>query len=208
MSGVLILGAGGHAKVVADILLLQGSEVIGFLDDNQTLWGTNLFTLPILGGIDTFADFSPDGLVFGIGSNAIRKQMVARLGDVAAKLWQSVVHPRATVAESAVLGYGTVVAAHAVINPSCTIGEHVIINIGATVDHDCVIESFAHIAPGVHLAGNVKIGEGTLVGIGSQAIPSCCVGAWSTVGAGSTVVGNIPSNVIAKGTPARWKEKP
>lgn len=204
MSGVLILGAGGHAKVIADILLLQDVTVLGFLDDDPALWGKQFIGLPVLGSIASYADYAPDGLVSAIGSNAVRKRVVSRLGVAVESLWQTVIHPRATVAHSVELGCGLVIAAHAVVNPDSKLGDHVIVNTGATVDHDCIVDSFAHIAPGVHLAGDVKIGEGSLIGIGSQSIPGCHVGAWSVVGAGSTIVTNIPANVTAKGTPARW----
>ncbi|MCK6581119.1 MAG: acetyltransferase [Anaerolineae bacterium] len=204
MSRVVILGAGGHAKVVADILQMRGVEVAGFLDDNPLLWGKKLLGLPVLGAIEAFSDFMPCKFVCGIGSNAVRKEIIRCLGDTAADFWETAVHPRATIARSVNLGCGSVVAAHAVINPDCFIGEHVIVNTGATVDHDCTLSDYVHLAPGAHLAGGVNVAEGTLVGIGSQVIPGCKVGAWSTVGAGATVVADIPDYVVAKGTPACW----
>lgn len=204
MSRVVIFGAGGHAKVVADILQLQGIEVAGYLDDNPSLWDKKLLGLPVLGGIDTYSDFLPCKFICGIGSNTTRKKIVGYLDDVGKDCWLTAVHPRATVARNVELGCGSVVAAHAVINSDCFIGEHVIVNTGATVDHDCTLSDYVHIAPGVHLAGGVNVAEGTLIGIGSQAIPGCNVGAWSTVGAGATVVADIPDYVTAKGTPARW----
>lgn len=204
MSGILILGAGGHAKVVADILMCQGRHVIGFLDDNPALWDTSSLGLPILGRIDAYAEYSPDGLIIGIGRNRIRQAVAERLGLEAEKLWTNAIHPGAIIAPSVQLGKGIAIMAGAVINPEATIGDHAIINTGATVDHDCGIGAFCHIAPGVHLAGNVRIGEGTLVGIGCAAIPGCAVGDWSTIGAGAVIVQDIPGSVTAMGTPARW----
>jgi sugar O-acyltransferase (sialic acid O-acetyltransferase NeuD family) len=204
MKGILVLGAGGHGKVVADILQTGNAEVIGFLDDDPMRWNTVVFDLPVLGGIDQYAEYRPDGLIFGIGSNQVRKAIAERLGQTAIPLWRSAIHPSATVARSVRLGHGVVVCAHAVINPDAEIGDHGIINTAATIDHDCKLGYYVHLAPGTHLAGNVVIGEGVLMGIGSQAIPSTEIGAWAVVGAGATVIYSIPESVTAKGTPARW----
>ena len=204
MNGVIILGAGGHAKVVADILLITKVKIIGFLDDNRDTWGKNLLGLPILGDIVRYDEFAPSGLVIGVGSNTARRDIVQRLGGIADELWLTAIHPTAVVADSATIGHGTVVAANAVINPDSVVGDHVIINTAATVDHDCTVGNYAHIAPGAHLAGSVSVGEGTLIGIGVCSVPGCAVGKWSIVGAGSTIVRSIPDHVTAKNTPARW----
>lgn len=207
MSGILIIGAGGHGKVVADILLRQSAPILGFLDDDPTTWGTSRLGLPVLGAIDTFSNYSPEGLVMGIGSNALRQKIVRRIGGVAQELWRSAIHPEAIVAPSAKIGRGTVIAAGAIVNPDSFIGEHVIINTGATVDHDCHIGDFVHIAPGVHLAGGVRVGEGSLLGIGSAVIPCRSIGQWTTIGAGAVVVEDIPSHTVAVGVPARYLHK-
>src|SRR5215210_4714306 len=100
MSGVLVLGAGGHGKVVADILLCQRIEVLGFLDDDPESWGSTRLGMRILGPIQVYQDFAPDGLAIGIGDNGTRQRLVARLGDRVASLWLNAVHPAATVAAS------------------------------------------------------------------------------------------------------------
>lgn len=205
MSGVLILGAGGHAKVIADILMSQGTEVRGFLDDDPKLWGEMRLGLPVLGAIGQYLDYQPDGLIIGIGDNLVRRSFAERLSTQAQKLWCNAVHPRAILARSVRLGQGVVVGAGAVINPDTVLGDHAIINTGATVDHDCTIGDFVHVAPGAHVAGGVLVGEGALLGIGSSLIPNISVGAWTTIGAGSVVTSDLSAELIAFGVPARTK---
>lgn len=199
-----MVGAGGHGKVVADILICQGIAVRGFLDDASATWGSTRLGLPILGPVAAYADYAPDGLALGVGANAIRRQIVTQLDCGAADLWRAAIHPRAVVAASARLGIGAVIMAGAVINPDTVLGDHVIINTGASVDHDCLIGDYVHLAPGVHLSGGVRVGAGTLVGVGGAIAPGRTVGAWTTVGAGAVVVRDIPDGVTAKGVPARW----
>jgi sugar O-acyltransferase (sialic acid O-acetyltransferase NeuD family) len=203
---VIILGAGGHAKVVADILELNGMEIAGYLDDDERLHGECLLGYPVLGSIARLDELTPTGLVVGVGSNEVRKRIVERVGPRAAPLWINAIHPRATVAASAerALGRGVMIAAQAVVNPDARIGDHAIVNTGATVDHDCELGHYVHITPGAHLAGNVTVGEGALLGVGTNVIQGMRVGEWAVVGAGSVVVRDVPAHVTAKGVPARW----
>lgn len=196
---ILIIGAGGHAKVVADILQLQNIPVLGYLDDNPARWGTQVLGKPILASLDRYHEFDVEGMVIAVGDNHARK----KIADQLKAHWANAIHPRATVAPSAQLGKGVVIAAHAVVNPDAQIGDHVIINTGATVDHDCIIGDYAHIAPGVHLAGRVTVHAGALVGVGTAIIPQRIIGAWSVVGAGSVVIRDVPDNATVKGVPAR-----
>src|SRR4051812_40594641 len=121
MSGVLILGAGGHGKVVADILMSQGILVRGFLDDYPAIWGERRLGIPILGGMEAYAEFDPTGLILGVGGIAARTAIVTRLGERARHLWCNAIHPRATVARSVRLGSGIAVMAGAVVNPDTTL---------------------------------------------------------------------------------------
>jgi sugar O-acyltransferase (sialic acid O-acetyltransferase NeuD family) len=204
MSGALIIGAGGHGKVAADILLCSDVPITGFLDDNAALWGTQVMGLPVLGGSHSYGDYQPAALVPGVGNNTIRQRIAQELGPDADPLWLTVIHPHAVVARSATIGAGTLVAAGSVINPDTVVGRFAIVNTGATVDHDCTIGDFVHIAPGAHLAGGVRVGAFTLVGVGASVIPYCAIGSGVTVGAGAAVVTDIPDSVVAKGVPARW----
>jgi sugar O-acyltransferase (sialic acid O-acetyltransferase NeuD family) len=203
-SPVLILGAGGHGKVVADILLLQNIKAVAFLDDNPDLWGKIYFGLPVLGSIKDFRKHNPRGLVVGIGANEIRKRVVEAIDDDAQSLWMNAIHPNVTLARSSLVGHGVVISSNAVVNPDVVLGNHIIINTAATVDHDCKIEDFAHVAPGAHLAGSIRVEEGVFIGVGASIIPNLTIGRWATIGAGAAVVSSIPAQVTAKGVPAKW----
>lgn len=207
MSGILILAAGGHAKVVADILLASGYSVAGYLDDDSSLWGQTRLGIPILGAMAAFDSYAPDGLVIGVGDNAARREITDRLGLVASDLLINAIHPAAVVARSVTLGRGVVIAAGAIVNPDTIIADGAIVNTGASVDHDCVVGAYAHVAPGARLAGGVRVGVGALVGIGSVAIPGASIGSWSTIGAGAAVVTDIPDACTAVGVPARVIEE-
>ena len=207
MKGNLIVGAGGHGKVIADMMLRQGMKILGFLDDNPSIVGQRVLSFPILGKIERWMDFDADGLVVAVGDNVSRRTIVQKMESEAAPRWVTLLHPSATVAESVRVGIGTVIIAGAVINAETILGKHTIVNTGATVDHDCLIGDFAHVAPGSHLAGGVHVGAGALIGIGSCVTPGCRIGDESIIGAGAAVVRDVPPGVIARGVPARWRKR-
>lgn len=191
MMRVLILGAGGHAQVIADILLQMGQigadmAPIGYLDDNPQLIGRSFLGLPVLGKIGDLPVIAHDAVVVGIGDNRIRCAIFAALSDQG-EIFAIARHPSAIIASDVSLGPGCTVCAGAIVNPGSVIGANVILNAGSTVDHHNQIGDHAHIAPGVHLGGDVQIGTGTLVGIGATVIPQRTVGDWSVIGAGSVV---------------------
>ncbi len=207
MTRVLIVGAGGHAQVIADLLASRarsGEDIglIGFVDDDARLIGTEILGVRVLGTPAEMDRFAFDAVVVGIGENAtwahIYRQLIRQ-----GRTLLSLVHPRATVAADVELGAGSVVFAGAVINTGAVIGPDVIINTGATVDHHAQIGAHVHLAPGVHLGGTVTIGEGTFIGIGSSVIPNCQIGAWTVVGAGAAVINDLPARVTTVGVPAR-----
>jgi sugar O-acyltransferase (sialic acid O-acetyltransferase NeuD family) len=203
MRGILILGAGGHGKVVADILICAGEPVLGFLDDDPATWGATRLGLPVLGGIVTYREHTPGGLILGMGSIAARRKIVEFLGGEARGLWCNAIHPRAIVARSVQLGNGIAVMAGVVVNPDAALGDHSVINTGATVDHDCTIGAYAHVGPGAHLAGGVRVGRRAFVGIGASVAQCLTIGEGAIVGAGSVVIDPVPAHVTVKGIPAR-----
>lgn len=204
---VLIVGAGGHAQVVADILLRMhdaGAAIapIGYLDDNVKLVGRTLLNLPVLGGINAAERIAHDGVVVAIGDNETRERIFAAL---LARNERFVIarHPSAVLAPDVEIGPGGAICAGVVVNTGSRIGANVILNTGCTVDHHNQIGDHAHVAPGVHTGGEVVIGAGVFAGIGAVIMPQRTIGAWSTVGAGALVTKDIPARVVATGAPAR-----
>jgi sugar O-acyltransferase (sialic acid O-acetyltransferase NeuD family) len=198
--GLIIIGAGGHAKVVLSVAQSNSYEMIGYLDDNPALINQSINRYPVLGDTSILTKQTANA-VFGLGDNSKRKI----LADQNARFqnWQTLIHPHAYVHPSAKLGKGTVVFAGAIIQPDVVIGDHCIINTGVTVDHDCVLSHYVHLAPGVHLAGNVHIGEGAFLGIGSVVIPGMQIGEWTQVAAGGVVVHSIAARKKVMGIPAK-----
>jgi len=197
---LLILGAGGHAKVVIDTALAMGMSIVGLVDDNTNLWGKKLLGFPILGGFEEIKKYSQIQLIHGIGNNKVRRKLAEQFCQ---HEFASLIHPRAYLGKDSSIGRGSVVFANAIIQPCAKIGDHCIINTAATVDHDCIVEDFVHLAPGTHLTANVEIKSGVFLGAGCIAIPGTKIGSWTTVGAGSTIIKSLEAGSLAVGTPAK-----
>jgi sugar O-acyltransferase (sialic acid O-acetyltransferase NeuD family) len=198
---VVIYGAGGHAKVVCDVLQCAGRVVLGFIDDDLKRQGTTALGLPVLGP-STSLDPTQHAVALGIGDNAVRSKVydacVARGLEVV-----TAIHPRAVVARSATLGAGTVVMALAVVNPDAMVGRGVIVNTAAVVEHDVVVGDFAHLSPNAAMGGAARLGARAHLGVGANVLPGVSVGEGSVVGAGAVVARDVPANVVAYGVPAR-----
>lgn len=204
---VIIIGAGGHAQVVADILLRSadaGSDItpVGYVDDDTRIIGSLRLGLPVLGSLDTLQDFPHDGVTIGIGDNRVRRRIFENLQRIGKQI-VTAVHPSAIIAPDAIIGIGTVICARAVINPGSTIGVNCIINTGAIIDHHCHIGNHTHIAPSATLGGGVSVGEGSLIGIGAILLPQSMVGVGCTVGAGACVHRTVTDGLTVIGVPAR-----
>ncbi|PWA12646.1 acetyltransferase [Pueribacillus theae] len=203
MEKVILIGAGGHSKVIQDSLnQMRDLELYAILDDafRQTIEKDGIMYAPtdFLNTINR-SDYK---FCLAIGSNSVRKKLFGTL-NIPLTRYLSVIHPHATISPSARIGHGTVVMAGVVINADATIGNHCIINTGSVVEHDNRVGDFAHISPNATLAGSVAVLEGAHVGAGATVIQGMRIGSWSTIGAGAVVVKNVESNVIAAGVPAQ-----
>jgi UDP-perosamine 4-acetyltransferase len=210
---VIGLGAGGHAKVLIEILHTQDNyDLIGLLDVNQGLHGQQILGVPVLGGDDLLIELQRQGVkhfFVGVGSSRSNKPR-QRLYDMALQLeMESVklVHPRATVSPSVVLGEGVVIMAGAVINACSRLGINVIVNTNAVVEHDCIIGDHVHIASGARMAGEVEIKNGAHIGLGASILQGVCIGQNAVVGAGSVVLNDVDNDITVVGVPARPLEK-
>ena len=196
---MVVLGAGGHGKVVVATLRAAGRTVSAVYDDSEERWGTEVLGVPVRGPLEAASGDGVEAALIGVGDNRARRSIAGRLELP----WATVVHPAASVAEAVELGAGTVVFAGAVIQPDTVLGRHGIVNTGASVDHDCRLGDFVHVAPGARLAGGVTVGDGAFLGIGSVAVPGLEIGAWALVGAGSAAVRPVPEGATVLGVPAR-----
>lgn len=205
MKKLAILGAGGHARVVADAAEVLGWDEISLFDDAWPNIAPGPW--PVIGsGQDLEARFAEfEGVTVAIGANAVRLRKQRSLVGRGARI-VSIIHPAATVSRHARLGLGIAVFAGAVINPGVETGHAVIINTAATIDHDCRLGDGVHISPGAHLAGGVQIGDETWVGIGASVKELVSIGPRSKVGAGAAVVASIPEGTTVVGVPARYLE--
>lgn len=202
MTRLVVIGAGGHAKVVAEAALASGSfEVTRFLDDHPSQYGNQLLGLPVTGPIELESFQEMEAAACAVGDNKVRRRLVKRLGCAVA--WATVVHPAAWVSPSAKIGPGSVVMAGSVMQADSIVGVHVILNTGCSVDHDCRVGAYSHIGPGVRLSGGVDIGEGVLLGVGSAVAPGVKIGDCVTIGAGAAVVADCEAGLTYVGVPAR-----
>lgn len=189
MNRLIIIGAGGHGRVVADAAAVPSV----FLDDNESIEGV-VGTPSELSNVTT----KDDGVVVAIGDNRTRLAVLGGIEQAA-----TIVHESAVVSNSVTLGVGTVVFAGAIINAYATTGIGCIVNTGATVDHDCELDDGVHISPGANLGGNVKVGECSWIGIGACVKHGVTIGKNVIVGAGAAVVQDVPANTTVVGVPAK-----
>lgn len=202
MERAIIIGGGGHAKVVMDIIQKMGTcELVGFTDneEHQEMCG-----VPYLGDDSVLPSLLDKGVTrfcVGVGDNRIRKKLFYKLLSIGFTP-TNVISPNAYISPYAKLGQGIVIMPGAVVNSHSVIGDNVIINTLSGVDHDCRVSSHAHIAPGVSLTGNVTVGEGAFLGTGSKVIPGVNIGEWSTIGAGAVVLSDISPETTVVGVPA------
>lgn len=202
MKKLLLLGASGHGKVVADIAQKNNYQEICFLDDRTDI--DHCLQYPIVGPIEVLCDYPDYDVFVSIGNTSVRKQLLEMCFEKNRSV-PTLIHPCAVIGPDVKIGSGSVIMAGAVINASSKIGTGCIINTGATIDHDNLIYDYTHISVGSHLCGRVSIGSGTWIGAGSCVSNNISICSNCTIGAGAVVVKNITEPGIYIGVPARKK---
>lgn len=194
---VVIIGAGGHGKIVADIVLASGDSVLGFLDDKAS---GKIMGFDVLGKTDTFKNYPDAYFIIAVGNNKARKNISETIKG--AKIYTAV-HPSASISRFAEVGEGSVICAGSVIAPEAKIGVHCIINHGVDVDHECIIGSFTHVSPNACICGQCKVGEFSHIGAGVSVKNNVEIGSYVILGAGAAVVKNIDVSGTYAGVPAK-----
>ncbi|PKE20294.1 acetyltransferase [Macrococcoides caseolyticum] len=201
MLKVTLLGNGGHAKVIKDIIdRLDNVELFAILDgkiENKYVESTVIYD-----SMNNLFEYKDTKFIIAIGNNRVREKLVKQF-HLSDSNFISLVDPSAVISPNATIGIGTVVMPNAVINADAKIGKHSIINSSAIVEHDNEIGDFTHISPGAILSGTVTVGEFTHIGSGSVVIPNINIGSYCIIGAGSVIIRDIESDVTAVGNPAR-----
>lgn len=197
MKKIIIIGASGHGKVVADIAEKCGYTNIRFLDDNMEIKSCGGY--PVVGDSGRIKDVDGDVIV-AVGDSTVRKRIEERIEE---KRLAVLIHPDATIAKNVTIGKGTVIMAGTVINPGSAIGRGCIINTCASVDHDCKLGDYVHVAVGSHLAGSVEIGDGTWIGAGAVINNNVTICKSCMIGSGTVVIRDIKEPGTYVGIPAR-----
>jgi sugar O-acyltransferase (sialic acid O-acetyltransferase NeuD family) len=204
----IILGGGGHARVLIDILQLQGAVIIcGILDADRQRWGQEMMNVPVLGGDDRLSEMVEKGVsafvvgVGGVGDNRPRQRLFEwgcshRLQPL------TVIHPAAIRSAWSEIGAGAQILPGAIVNPGAVIGVNVIVNSGAIVEHDCQIGDHVHIASGARLTSGVKVERLAHIGAGATLRQGVSVGEAAIVGAGAVVIRDVPPHTVVAGVPA------
>lgn len=201
---VIIIGNGGHSRVLIDTLQLQKREILGFVAPQEE---SNLIQIPYLGNDENVLKYCPTEieLINAIGSVSntnLRKDLFEYFKSKDYS-FSNVIHPSAVISETVTLGEGIQVMAGAVIQPFSNIADNTIINTSSSVDHDCTIGKHCHIAPGTILSGGITVGEGTHIGTGSTVIQNVHIGKKVLIGAGSLILHHVADNKKVYGTPAK-----
>lgn len=199
MKKIILIGGGGHCRVIIDAIKRFGEFDIYGITDMSLPKGTTILGVKVIGTDDLLPELFNKGIrsvfiaVGSIGDCSIRKEIYNNLKNIGFRL-PVIIHPNAVIAEGVTFGEGTFIAAGVVINPDVKIGKNVIVNTSSSIDHDCQIGDFVHITPGVTLSGGVKIGSQTHIGIGAKIIQGINIGSNCMVKAGQLVCKDIPNN--------------
>ena len=203
---ILIVGAGGHGQVVADILQAQrvagdDVDVIGFVDDDPELEGQDRLGRPILGNLAAITRIGPNAVILAVGDNTRRACLDQEMRRAGLR-FATAKHPSALIAGGTSVGDGSMICARVVVGCCSRVGRGVILNTACTVDHHARLDDFVHVAPGVHLGGDVSIGSRSMLGIGAIVLPGVSIGCGAVVGAGAVVTRDVAAGATVVGVPA------
>jgi sugar O-acyltransferase (sialic acid O-acetyltransferase NeuD family) len=204
---VLILGGGGHAKVLIEALKKSGVSILGITECQENEIGSRVMDVEIVGTDSTVEKFDPSDILLvnavgSVRSMSARRTVYERFKTLGYN-FASVIHPAALIAPDVRIDEGVQIMAGAVIQPGCIIGENTIVNTGVILDHDCTIGNHVHLATGVTLSGNTHVGDGTHIGSGATVIQGIRIGKGALIAAGSVVTSDIPAGARAQGVPAK-----
>jgi len=205
-SGIIIYGAGGQGKVVAQVLSAANRRITGFIDDSPGAAGKDILGFPVLGGNEILSGIKKEGAVVAVGDNRVRKEIFYLLKALGFEMVIAV-HPFSCIHSSVKIGEGTVILPGVVINADAAIGKNCIVNTCASIDHDCVIADHVHIAPQNALGGGVLVEEESFIGIGCALLPRVKIGRGSIVGGGALVNRDVPDYTVVAGVPAKILRK-
>lgn len=209
---ILLIGAGGHSKVVLDAINRGFYDVVGFLQNDPSAIGNIVCDVPVIGQDIDIKKFREQGITHAIvalghlGNWQLRDKLFSILLDAGFEP-AIIIHPSAVVSTYAKIGMGTVILAGAIVNPGAIIGENCIINTGAIIEHDVSVGNNVHIAPRVVIAGATTVGDNSFIGIGSTVIQGISIGKECIIGAGSVVLSKIEDNSKVYGVPAQMINK-
>lgn len=203
MNNLVIIGAGGHGKVVADIAEKVGYTDIAFLTDDPTAESCGKYK--VIGKCKDALNYKNADFIIAIGNAKIRRKIQSELIEMGLHV-VTLIHPAAVIASDVNIGIGTVVMAGVVINPNVTIGNGCIINTCSSVDHDCTICNYVHVSVGAHVAGTVVIGEETWIGAGATIINNVNICGDCMIGAGAVIINNIEEHGTYIGVPGKQKK--
>ena len=204
---MILIGGGGHCRVVIDILNTLGIIPSGIFDDDNTYHGEEIMGIPVLGIIDDLRDYARkvEYAVITITDPTMHQRLTRRCHEMSLKL-SGFTHPSATISSFASISSKAQICSGCVINPSSLIKDHTIINTGAIIEHDTIIGEYSHVAPGARILGGVKIGDQCLIGASATILPNINVGKFSVVGAGAVVIHNVEDHSKYVGVPAKKVE--